>query len=291
MAERGLKAKRKSLTPSEDVEELQRAMDKYVAKNPTHRCELQIKITGQIKKRLQSEGKKHKGTIKEQAARQHQPAIREVFKQIEENGHIVRPKRKNRVKRELPDPIDFLVVHSSQSQSTDASQSPVIKRERREPPVTKNDGKVINLDSSDSDSDHSFDFSDCTSVGVTQPGDDIPLDSIISGNIATRPASATPSPDPNEPSTSKQILAPKAAQKSRSVAKIFNDSSSEDEADKTLKIEPSWSPLSQSELKNESDDEEENNAHDLSNTANSQNLFETSLNTHFSDENYPTRYR
>ena len=167
----------------------------------------------------------------------------------------------------------------------------MIKRERRDPVATKNNAEVINLDSDDSsDDDHSFDFAESTRVGETQPGDDLPLDSIISGNIATRPASA----DPNEPSTSTstQILAPKSAQKSRSVALIFNDSSSEDEAEKTIKHEPSWSPLSQSELKNESDDEDANeDPEDFSVTAQSQNLFETSLNTHFSDENYPTRYR
>ena len=99
-------------------------MDRYVARNPSNNCELQIKITGQIKKRLQSEGKQYKGTVKEQAARQHQPDMREVLKQVQENGHIVRPRKKNRLKRELPEPIDFLVVHSSQSQSTDSSQSP-----------------------------------------------------------------------------------------------------------------------------------------------------------------------
>jgi len=291
MASRDLKSKRKSLTQSEDVEELQRAMDKYIAKNPSHNCELQIKITGQIKKRLQSGGKKYKGTIKEQAAREHQPDIRVVFKQVTENGHIVRPRKKNRLKRELPEPIDFLTVHGSQSQSTDSSQSPVIKRERRTlSPIKRNNTEVINLDSSDSD-DHSFDFGESTSIGVTQPGDDIPFDSIITGNIFTRAASAEPSPDPNEPSTSTQILAPKTARKSRSVAQIFNDSSSEDEAEKTIKNEPSYSPLSQSMLKNESEDDDENDPNNLSNTCHSQNLFETSLNTHFSDENYPTRYR
>ena len=112
------------MTQNEDVEELQRAMDRYVARNPTQLCELQIKITGQIKKRLQSEGKQYKGTAKEQAARQRQPDMREVLKQVNENGHIVRPRKKNRLKRELPEPIDFLVVHSSQSQSTDSSESP-----------------------------------------------------------------------------------------------------------------------------------------------------------------------
>ena len=166
----------------------------------------------------------------------------------------------------------------------------MIKRERREPVAPQNNVEIINLDSDDSDSsddNHSFDFAESTRVGETQPGDDIPLDSIISGNIATRPASA----DPNEPSTSTstQILAPKAAQKSRSVAEIFHDSSSEDEAEQTIKHEPSWSPLSQSELKNESDDANEDHE-DFSVTAQSQNLFETSLNTHFSDKNYPTRY-
>ena len=117
------------------------------------------------------------------------------------------------------------------------------------------------------------------------------LVSIITGNIFPRLASAEPSPDPNEPSTSTQILAPKTARKSRSVAQIFNDSCSEDEAEKTIKQEPSYSPLSQSMLKKESEDEDENDPNNSSNTCQSQNLFETSLNTHFSDENYPTRYR
>ena len=176
----------------------------------------------------------------------------------------------------------------------------VIKRERE---LRGPSPGIIDLSQSSDEGDNpGFDLSE----GLTQPGDDLPLTTVIAGNLEKQGSSDENSSsqdlfDPDKPSTSTQIAAAnRTLSRKESVKRIFlsDDSSSEDESNSTIKQEEndpeegSYSPLSQELCKNENDSSDEPEEVDLDQTrAHSQNLFETSdIWSHFNDENYPTRY-